>query len=312
MVCPHRRMTAPKPLDCLVVGAGPAGLVAALYLRRFHRDVVLVDAGAPRAAKIPLTRNCPGFPDGIAGVDLLARLRAQLAQAGGTVTPGRVERLRRDGDGFEARAADGTAWHARSVLLATGVVDVEPELPGIDAVRDAGLLRHCPICDGYEATDRAVAVIGRGPHGVRELLFLRHFTPRLWLVALDGDADIDPGVAAALRAKRFGCLRRPAQALRVTPERQVELEMADGARHRFDVVYAALGVRPNAALAQALGARLDERGNVETDARGATAVPGLYAAGDVVSALDQIAVAGGQAAIAATAIHNRLCEQDEG
>src|SRR5690606_28176074 len=120
--------------DCLVIGGGPAGLTAAIYLRRFHRDICLVDSGDSRARKIPLSHNFPGFPDGVSGEDLLALMTQQLRNFGGELVPGTVEKLRRRAEGcFEAECA-GQTLVARTVLLATGVVDIEPDMAGYASV----------------------------------------------------------------------------------------------------------------------------------------------------------------------------------
>ena len=290
--------------DCLVIGAGPAGMTAGLYLRRFHRAVTIVGGDDSRAALIPVSHNYPGFPDGIPGTALLDRLRRQLAEVDGEVTPGRVDALGRADEGFEARVGDAIV-RARTVVMATGILDREPSVPGIADLRKRGLLRQCPICDGYEFTGRRIAVIGAGDHGAREALFLRNYSERVTFVAID-DAHMPPEAAAAqLRARGIDVVR--GQVAAATPEGDgVRLKLAGGTSHAFDVLYAALGATPRADLARALGAAADDIGALVVDAHCRTTVPGLYAAGDVVHGLDQLAVSVGQAAIAATAIHNDL------
>jgi thioredoxin reductase (NADPH) len=299
-------MDTPELLDCLVIGAGPAGLTAGLYLRRFHRRVALLDGGDARALRIPRSHNVPGFPQGIPGPELLALLRAQLSQVGGEVARGRVLRLERHADGhFSAHCAD-RVLQAKTVLLATGAQDHEPEAPGIPELRRRGLLRQCPICDGFEFTGQRIAVIGRGAHGVRECLFIRRFSERLCFIALGGDEEVEPALVQRLHEAGVACVGRGVAEAVPHPQGGVQLRTADGALHHVDVVYAALGCHPRAELGVALGARLDGGGNLVTDSHGRTGIAGLYAAGDVTGGLDQIVVAAGQAAIAATAIHNSL------
>ena len=117
--------------EVLVIGAGPAGLTAATYLARFRRRTLVIDAGQPRACWIPLSHNTPGFPAGVSGPDILARMREQAEEYGAVIAPGRVEALARDGQGFIAEI-DGRSLRARAVLLATGVVDHHPDLPGVE------------------------------------------------------------------------------------------------------------------------------------------------------------------------------------
>ena len=292
-------------LDCLIVGAGPAGLTAGLYLRRFHRDIVIADAGESRAKRIPESNNYPGFPDGISGEALLQRLRVQLQRVDGEVRVGAVSKLRRSGELFIAEFGAGSL-SARTLLIATGVRDREPRIRGIDALRRDGLLRQCPICDAFEFTGKRIGVIGGDAHCGREALFLRHFSDEVSVLGDDAQTCVDQATRSDLQAKGVRCLDAHAlEALR-NDDGSVRLRMSDGGDVTFDVVYAALGCEPRSSLAEALGARLDERRNVVIDAHCQTNVPGLFAAGDVVSALDQIAVATGHAAIAATAIHNLL------
>lgn len=273
-------------LDCLVVGGGPAGLTAALYLSRFRRRVALIDSGDSRALWIDRSHNVPGFPDGIPGRELLALLRRQLQAAGGTVQRDEVASLARRDEGFQARIG-GVLLSAHTVLLATGVVDDVPALPGIGAVRERGLLRQCPICDGHEHRHHRIGVLGDGAHARREADFLARFGARVTHLPLGGSP-------------------LAARSLAPGPEGGVRVRCADGCEREFDVLYAALGVRARAQLVQGLGVAHDARGAIVVDAHCRTGVPGLYAAGDVVSALDQIAVATGHGAIAAVDIHNRL------
>lgn len=293
------------PLDCLVIGGGPAGLTAALYLRRFHRDVLVCDAGHSRAAWIPRSHNYPGFPDGIAGTELLARLREQVAQHGGELRPVTVTGLRRlEGGGFEGDL-DGHPVRARTVLLATGVVDRAPPVPGSEALRQQGLMRQCPVCDGYEYTDRRIGIIGGGAHGAREALFLGNFSAHVTLVVHSDADEVDAALRSELAARAVHVLPGPVLRLAPRPGSRV-LMCREGGEEVYDVVYSALGTRVRSNLALNLGAAADPDGCLEVDAHLQTRIDGLYAAGDVVASLSQLAVATGQAAIAATAIHNRL------
>ena len=310
---PQHRLSAGQPLDCLIVGGGPAGLTAALYLARFGRSCLVVDAGQSRTGWIPSSHNLPMFADGISGTEILDRQRAHLARYGGRIVPGSVTDLTLRPDGLRATVRpDGEsgphAIEARRVLLATGAVDVEPDFPDLpDAVR-RGLVRYCPICDGFEARGRRIAVIGRGDRGLGEAAFLaRTYTHDVTLLTLGQALHLDREQAELTRAHGIAVVRAPVVGLDVEDGRITVLRTEDGAEHRFDVLYSALGLKLRSDLALALGAAHDDTGALTVDAHNRTSVPGLYAAGGVVRGLDQVVVAMAHGAVAATDIHNR-CE----
>ena len=292
--------------EVLIIGAGPAGLTAATYLARFRRRVLVADGGAPRACWIPVSHNMPGFPQGITGDAILKRMTEQAAEYGAVIEAGWVEGLARDADGFVARL-NGREVRVRAVLLATGVVDHHPDLPGVERAIERSLVRICPICDGYEAIDKAVAVIGEDDKGVREAAFLRTYSDRVTLIHI-GPAEA-LGAEDELARMGIELIRAPIDNVRLEGDRVTALSWG-GAFRTFDLVYSALGTSPNAGLADGLGARTGEDGRLFVDAHQATSVAGLYAAGDVVRGLNQIAVASAEAAVAATAIHNALREAD--
>ncbi|MEO5697440.1 MAG: NAD(P)/FAD-dependent oxidoreductase, partial [Burkholderiaceae bacterium] len=175
----------PQRFDCVVVGAGPAGLMAAVYLQRYHRRVLVADHGHSRALAIERSHNFPGFPAGIEGGELLALMRRQFADLQGTVREAEVSELaRRPEGGFSARVG-GDPVIARTVFIATGVVDRVPALPGMESLQRSGLVRQCPICDGHEYRDRRIAVLGDGPHAEREVAFIAHYSDRVSWVGVD-------------------------------------------------------------------------------------------------------------------------------
>jgi thioredoxin reductase (NADPH) len=295
-------------VDCLIVGAGPAGLTAAIYAARFRLSVLVVDGGAGRASLIPCTRNHAGFPDGISGVELLARMRRQAELAGAARVSGRVRTIRPVTDGFVA-AGDFGDVRARAVLLATGVVnrrpDIAPETHD-DAVME-GRLRYCPVCDGFEVIDQRLAVVGSGEHGVREAIFLRAYTPDVTLIAPDGPHQLLDADRERLARLGVEMLDGPARGL-ILETGAISLT-ANGQRVGFDCVYPALGSDVRSELGAALGAATTDDGCLPVDAHQRTSVPRLYAAGDVVLGLDQISHAMGQAGVAATTLRNDLAEE---
>lgn len=293
-------------IDCLVIGGGPAGLTAALYLARFRLDVAVVDTARSRLSVVPCIHNLPGFDEGISGASFLDRLRSQAMMFGARIYTDQITSLARGHDGGQFTAyGSGLAFTARSVLLATGVRDRRPSIDARvhdDAVQ-AGRLRYCPVCDGYEAINRHVAVIGNGANAVAECRFLRAYTDRLCLM-------LDPsGALAAAELREMGELGVPVTA---GPACDFRLESnglsftcATG-RLSFEAVYVALGAVAQSDLASAVGASCNADGAILTDRHQRTSAASLYAAGDVVAGLDQVSAAMGQAAIAATAVRNDL------
>jgi thioredoxin reductase (NADPH) len=298
-------------LDCLIIGGGPGGLTAAIYLARFRRRCRVVDGGASRAGWIPMSHNHAGFPDGISGAALLDRMRRQAVRYGADLRRGTIAELRRAGDGFVAIDDQGVETRARFVVLATGVDDIEPPLPNLgDAVR-RGLVRHCPVCDGFEVIDQKIGVIGHGASGVGEAVFLTTYSPDVTLLTLGEPLhDLDAANAARLRQHGIEVVSAAAVAVSISAGNAAEVTFADGTSRRFDTLYSALGCRVRSTLATALGAAADDIGALEVDARQATSVPGLHAIGDVVASLNQMSVAMGQAAVAASSIHRALLEAD--
>jgi thioredoxin reductase (NADPH) len=298
-------------LDCLIVGGGPAGLTAAIYLARFHLDILIVDGGKSRAASIPCTRNHAGYPDGIEGKELLRRMRDQAYKYGAKIESEFVTRLDRDKDTgiFTVTWGSGSA-NARTALLATGVANRRPPMDEElhDDALSRGLVRYCPICDGYEVTDRRVGVIGSDSHGVAEALFIRSYTADVTLVAPDKSMRLKPEDHDNLKAAGIECVDGPAQAVGMTGN-CIVVDTAEG-HYTFDTIYPALGSDTHTQLGQMVGAKLANDGCFLCDDHQRTSVPGLYAAGDVVHGLDQISHAMGEGGVAATTIWNDLCARE--
>jgi thioredoxin reductase (NADPH) len=290
-------------LDCLVIGAGPAGLTSAIYLSRFHRKVLVADGGRSRASLIPLSHNYPGFPPGVSGNDLLARLREQARRYGALIESGRVEELTTDHMGFVAQL-NGRAVRARRVVLATGIIDILPRMNGAyDAVAQT-MVRLCAICDGYEVNGDNVAVYGEAHCAINHALFLRSFTDRV-TVLVHGDGQACEEAVTVARHAGITLISDRVEHIEIS-NGQVKLTTCESETHCFDIVYPSLGSQVCSEMAVALGAETTEQGALIVDAHQSTSIPGLYAVGDVVDSLKQISVATGQAAICATAVHNSL------
>jgi thioredoxin reductase (NADPH) len=231
-------------LDCLVIGGGPAGLLAAVYLGRYRRNVQVIDAGESRAATIPESHNYPGF-FGITGSELLRRLNAQARQYGAELMSGRVTSLRKKGKSFVATSS-GSDVNARFILLATGLVDHCPPIEGQPAECPSKVIRFCPICDGYEAMDRRVGVLGDIKGGGKKALFLRTYTKDVSLFLTDETEDVEwQEKLTKAKVRIVGEL----QQVRQGTEKTVTVATRHGEIHEVDALYPALGCNVRSDLA---------------------------------------------------------------
>ena len=302
--------------DCLIIGAGPAGLTAAVYLARFHRSVTVLDSGESRAVRIPLSHNIPGMAGGLGGHDLLDRHREQAAVYGVTPRIGTVRAISRKIDGgflafIDEGLSDELQIEARAVLIATGVRDREPLLPDVEDAIMRGLVRHCPVCDAFEVTDQNIAVLGQGAGAIGEAIFMRTYSARVTLLLLAGADPLCDEDRRRIVANDIMLVEEPITTVLIEGNRIAALTTGSGAEHQFDTLYSALGAYARSDIALSLGADHETTCNaIIVDEHQRTSVPGMWAAGDVVSTLNQVAVAWGQAAVAATDIHNQLREHE--
>ena len=306
-------MNPPTPavLDNLIIGGGPGGLTAGIYLRRFMRNIAMVDKGRSRARLIPVSHNYPGFPEGVPGYTLLDNLQDQFSRYGGEVMAGEIVDLRIDDGTFVAtfRADEGEATteiRALTVLLASGVADAG--LP-IENWRDAvasGAVRLCPVCDGYDVVDKHIGVVTSPTNPVGHALFMRTFSAHVTLFDRGPECMLSENDKTRLAAAGVRYVESPVLGVGLTDRMTPVMHTADGEDYDCDVLYPMLGESARSELAANLGAETADCDELVVDTHQRTTVPGLFAIGDVVRGLNQIAVAAGQAAIAATAIHNML------
>ncbi|MBA2657343.1 MAG: NAD(P)/FAD-dependent oxidoreductase [Tatlockia sp.] len=295
-------MEIPEENDCVIVGGGPAGITAAIYLARFRRNFVIFDTNHSCALKIPLSRNYPGFVHGITGKDILKKLKQQLNSYKIPLIYETVENIiQLDSGKFCVESKKGSVI-TKNILLATGVEDIEPDLPNIEKGIQQELIHHCPICDGYELINKKIVIIGKGKEGLKEALFIRNYTPHIILVDLENTHwskyDLQKIKEASVRlvTNPINKMKLNSNALMIYLDEHKIIEC--------DSLYCALGCKKNNALGEGLKAK-QKKGLFVVNKDQQTSIPGVFAAGDIVSNVHQLCVAEGQAAIAATAIHNR-------
>jgi thioredoxin reductase (NADPH) len=293
--------------DCAIIGGGPAGLVSSLYLRRFNRSVILIHAGKSRAAWIPRTHNLIGYDRGISGELLLKRLFRQVNRLGldHYIAEGVVFC---ESGGFRIRVGKYGEVTARKVILATGFQDVDPDLENVIELRERGLLRYCSICDGYEYRHQPIAVLAQDDFGLQKGIFISHWTKDLRFIIPEklkiAPQRIKEIQEVSNKVSRCSILEiEPCS--NSNPGVNLYLDGRKGIYAR--VVYVELGCVVNSeAFKNIPKLHRTKEGFIIATLEQRTSVPGLFAIGDCVNLLGQISVAAGQAAVAATEIHNDL------
>jgi thioredoxin reductase len=302
--------------DVVVVGGGAAGLSGAVALARSRRTVLVVDAGEPRNAPADGVHNLLG-QEGRPPGELLAAGRRELQQYGGTVREGAAVGARRDGDaGFVVELGDGATVAARRLLVATGLVDELPDVPGVAELWGTDVL-HCPYCHGWEARDRAVGVLATSPLGMHGALLWRQLTDDV-TVFLPDPAVFSDDDLERLAARDIAVVTGPVERLETTDGRLSGVRLADGTVVAREVLVVAPRFTSRSAVLASLGLEAEElrMGDtvvgtaVPTGADGATSVPGLYVAGNVADLRAQVVSSAAQGLMAGARINADLVEED--
>ncbi|MEU4392728.1 NAD(P)/FAD-dependent oxidoreductase [Kribbella sp. NPDC023855] len=296
--------------DVVIVGAGAAGLTAGIVLTRAQADVLVIDDGRPRNAA---AAHMHGFVsrDGVAPSEFLATGREEVARYGGEFTRARVVDATRVPDGrFAFTLADGTVVQSRAVLVATGLTDELPEIPGVRELWGSRV-HHCPHCHGYEVLGDEMLVIGGAMPAVslHHAALLRRYSDRVTLCP-NGMAITDTE-AARLRAVGVRIVDGTITRLVHDKGSLTGAQLADGSVIRCETAFIAPRPSPNDTVLRALGCETDATtGLVVTTPGGATGVPGVWAAGNVVNPRAQVITAAGEGSAAAIAMTAWLVEND--
>lgn len=295
--------------DCLIIGGGPAGLLAATYLARYRRHIAVIDNGRSRAALIPTSHNYPGTQKGISGKKILENLRKQLQVHGIEPFTDTITHLKKDEkNNLFLATSKNCIFRSKKILLATGVSNIEPDLPNLKEAILNGFIRHCMICDGYEIIDKRVALIGYGKKVLEESLFLKTYTQDITILTTGRPIYLSRQDVSLLENQQIKIITDSISDLIIKKNKITAFRLKSGTACNFDTIYSALGTIAHSDFTKALDIKLGKNHCILTDKSQQTSASGVYAAGDITTALDQISVAFGQAAIAATAIHNILRE----
>ena len=290
--------------DVVVGGGGAARVHAALVLGRARRQVAVVDAGAPRNAP---AAHMQGFlsRDGMSPSDLLAAGRAEVTGYGVDFVEDHVDAIEA---GFSVRLAGGRELTARRILVATGVRDELPEIPGVRERWGRDLL-HCPYCHGWEVRDQPLGVLGTVPGSVQHAQLVRQWSDDVVFFA--HTYDLTTAEEGQLEARGVRIVRGEVERLVIEDDRLTGVELSGGRVIARTAVFIRPENVPHAdGLLTALGCRVDQAGFVSVDATGRTSTPGVWAAGNVVDPRAQVITAAGAGSAAAIAINADLVQED--
>lgn len=291
--------------DVTIIGGGPAGLAAALILGRSRRRVLLLDAGAPRNSRAKAVHGMI-TRDGTPPAEIRRLAHEQLA-AYPLVDRAEnwVERVTGERDAFELDLRGGTRVRTRRIVLALGMVDVLPELPGYEELWGRAIFQ-CPYCHAWEQQDKPFGFLAPGPEALDFALFLKGWTSDI-IAFTEGRFEVPAEKREQLEAAGVRIEERPILRLILSAEgdRLDALELSDGSRVSREVLFA----RPpqhQTALVSSLGLALDENGYVQVDARQATSIPGIYAAGDLTTMMQNATMAAAAGNLAAAMVNHDL------
>ncbi|GAA4936953.1 NAD(P)/FAD-dependent oxidoreductase [Streptomonospora halophila] len=300
--------------DVVVVGGGAAGLNGALMLARSRRSVAVVDAGAPRNAPAAGVHGLLAR-DGMAPGELLERGRAEVRRYGGHVAGGEVIGAWRDGDAFTVGLADGRAVRARRILVAAGLVDELPDIPGL-AERWGRDVVHCPYCHGWEVRDRAIGVLATGPvpMAVHQAHLFRQLSASVVLLT-NGRPAPTGDQAEELAARGIRVVEGEVTAVEVAGDHIAGLRLADGTLVAREAVAVAPRMRARAGFLAGLGLHPVEHAmgvgdHIPADAEGRTEVEGVWVAGNTTDLAAQVGAAAAAGAAAGARINADLIAED--
>ena len=299
--------------DVVIIGGGPAGLSGAVALGRARRSVVVVDAGQPRNASAHAVHNFL-TRDGTSPAELVRLGRAEAESFGVRFVDATAERVERADDTFAVSLAGGDVVTGRRLLVTTGLVDELPALPGLRERWGVDVL-HCPYCHGWEVRDSAIGILASGPRSMHQAQMWRQWSSDVTLLA-DGTFTPDAEQLELLAARGIAVVDEAVESVVVEDGKLVGVALAGGAVRPLDALVVGAPVRVRAGLLVDLGLELTEHPmgigeHVATDAAGATAIPGVWAAGNVSNPAAQVITSAAEGLWAGAQINADLIRDDE-
>ena len=292
--------------DAIIIGGSFAGLSAAIYIARARRSVCIIDTGAPRNRFAPQSH---GFfaQDGSEPATMLATARSQVAAyPTATFAEGKAIGASREPDGFSIRLATGEALESPKLVLAFGISDELPAIPGL-AERWGRSVLHCPYCHGYEFSGRRLGVLSVSPMSLQQAMLIAEWGPTTFY--LNGASSPDDASLTQLQTRGIAIEPAPVRALHGDGAHLSAIELTDGRTAGIDALYVGPRTRLNSDIAQQLGCDLDEGrfgSIIRTDDARMTTVPGVYAAGDITRDTHNATWASADGVTAGTALHRAL------
>lgn len=293
-----------EPYDAVVVGGGPAGLSAALWLGRYRRRVVVLDAGEPRNEPAWAVHGYPGVVDP-SPLELRRRFQQQALGDGVETRAGDVVKIAGRKDDFIVHTGTGDVLRARRIVLAYGLRDYLPDIDGLPALYGTSVF-HCADCDGPSVADTRIGVLGWDRHGAGLALYLRHFSPQITLLTHGRNLDLDDRAVGVVRSNGIDIVDEQVARVEGHGGNLTQAEFERREPLRLDALFFHLGSEPRCELAEQLGCSLDDDGYVVVDQGQETSTPGVHAAGDIAGQPHLASIAAAEGVRAALAIHRSL------
>ena len=265
--------------DCLIIGSGPAGLSAAIYMGRFLRNVLVLDEGRGRSTYAQVNDNYLGFPNGVTARELRELGRQQAQRFGATFLHCRVDRIRKGPNGFTA-STDAGVYTGKTVILCTGVCDNWPSIPNVyDYVGKS--LFWCIVCDGFRTVEKRVVLFGDDDEAATTACQFLAYTDKVTFITKPGERNFSEEKMKGLKCHEVELIEGIPEAVEGSPDKIQSVILSDGRHVQADIMFSLLGCRPNNKFALDLGVECTRGGYVKVDEEGYTSVPGVFAAGDL-------------------------------